>query len=447
MNLDIFQPRILAIGAVVEALGQSEEDTLRQALAEGWHKSLSPYLDGYRFSTGGLPPPVLGRVLQCLAWGAEVPPRICEADPWGEPFRYDREELWRQAALLTPRQRERGLIRAAAVARAERSFMDSGDDFGACAARVESIFRNDREAMYRVEGITAAQVEEWSLGTASRPGARRYHPGDWPAVLAPRSDDSVEGDPLIPLDMWAFFAALLLASEEIYTTATAYELVCAEADRVRCEPPPPLAVFERRARNEFTPELRQAVWNGALAAIVKFFEERERPAPEASSERDSTWERWMSYSHAQRKLGVTRAAAVRCVRRLVEDEGLSVRAASRIVAEERGFSASSVRRWHDACQAHAPQDWAAALVPRHGGGPAKAEIHPLAWEYFKRVHLDRSKPRLAMSYRRTQEAADANGWGELPSIDTLRRRLDAEVPLYMQELIREGQPEPREEDK
>ena len=180
-------------------------------------------------------------------------------------------------------------------------------------------------------------------------------------------------------------------------------------------------------------EVRAAILRAEAASLAPDSEAR----PRAGS--DALWERAASCSAAQRKRGMDRAAAVRSVRDLVEREGLSVHAAVGRVAPGEGVPARTLRRWHDACQAHAPQDWAAALVPRHGGGPAKAEIHPLAWEYFKRVHLDRSKPRLAMSYRRTQEAADANGWGELPSIDTLRRRLDAEIRPGVQILAREGE--------
>ncbi len=277
-----YEPAAATIAEVAAALGLPEDGMLRRSFAEGWYGSLLPRGNEWVFRTDDLPPDVLGSVLQWLAWGRKIPPQACETDPWGEPFHYDRWQIWRAAASLAPRLRERGRIRASAVALTERLYMDSGDgeEFPDVAARVAELFRDDSDLVFRIEGVTARQVEAWSLGAAGKPGARRYHPSDWPAVLAPRQDESED----LPLPRWAWesFAILLLDPDTRYATAEAYESICAMAKR-RKRSLPPLDAFERRARREFDRDLREAAWLGMKNAVAAHLEWRSRPAEAVDS--------------------------------------------------------------------------------------------------------------------------------------------------------------------
>ena len=426
----LYEPAAVSIADVAAALDLPEDAMLRRALAEGWHEALRPCgkpRDGYGFETGALPPGVLGKVLQWLSWGKKIPPRICERDPWGEPFRYDRDELWREYAALDPRQRRRGLVRAVAAATAEASWHDCGGEYGDAAALAAAASRVHADVLVRIEGITAARIEEWALDA---PGVRRYHPDDWAAVLAPRQDESE--DPSIPREMWEFFAVLLLCPDYRFDTAAAHGAICAQAKRFRRGRVPPLEDFERRARKEFTRDLLDSAWKGAENALRGFLDRRSEPADPGTA---ASWDLW---TLDQRAEGLFRGGLVRNVQALIDGGGLSARAAVRAVAGLEDVPAGSLRRWHAACKGRDREDWAEALIPRHGGGPRRAEIPPQAWEFLKRDYLDSSAPPFALSYRRACEAAAANGWGDLPSIDTVRRRFRAEVSLLVTQLIREG---------
>ena len=418
------EPSVLPLHDIAEALGKTEQEVLRQALLEDWIGRLGRFAGGLAIRIDDLPVHVLGRFLQWLSCDEEAPPRIYETDHRGEPFRYDREELWREAATLTPRQRERGRIRASAVATTESCFADSDWTFGMSARSAAKLFR-EASPVFRIEGITAEQIGEWSLGEEGRPGARSHHPDDWPAVLAPRRNDSDGSDPSIDEEDWVFFIALLLSPDTRFTGPEAYEAVCRRCEVFGLEEGlPPLDVFLRRARDELTCELREAAGKGVQQAISQFYERgptvKHLPGSAVSWARDE---------------GEERAASVRYVQDLVDD-GLSVHAAAMQAAPAEFVSARTLMRWHAACKGHPRRDWAAVLTPRREW----AKIHPEAWKRFKRDYLDRDRPSFALSYRRTRDAAAANGWGELPSIGTLRRRLAGELSPLAVELIRGESP-------
>ena len=153
-------------------------------------------------------------------------------------------------------------------------------------------------------------------------------------------------------------------------------------------------------------------------------EHNPNPSYRSGYDADELWLRAASRPANEREKGRARADAVYRVRTLMDREGASLHmAAERVAADLGDTSCRTLKRWCAACQDRAPQDWRAVLVPGRGGGRGKAAIDERAWRWFLKDHLDRSRPDLALSYRRTREAAEANGWGGLPSVDTFRRRV------------------------
>ena len=157
------------------------------------------------------------------------------------------------------------------------------------------------------------------------------------------------------------------------------------------------------------------------------------------------WKGWMTRTARQREIGLFRAGVIREAEALARDEGLPfLKAAKAVAARTDGVRWRRIRDWHygskgrPGARLYAPEDRPAALAPGHAGGTRRAAIPPQAWDFFCAHWLDRSRPSVADSYRRTREAAAANGWGELPSLRTFRRRALSDIAVEVRILKREG---------
>ena len=78
------------------------------------------------------------------------------------------------------------------------------------------------------------------------------------------------------------------------------------------------------------------------------------------------------------------------------------------------------------------------MIPGYAGRSNRSGIPQEAWDWFVSYFLNRSRPTVAEAYRRTREAAEANGWGELPSLKTFRRRVHTDISIQTRILEREG---------
>ncbi|EPB6723339.1 transposase domain-containing protein, partial [Vibrio fluvialis] len=89
-------------------------------------------------------------------------------------------------------------------------------------------------------------------------------------------------------------------------------------------------------------------------------------------------------------------------------------------------------------------DWAPALLPKHFESAqvhkknSFADVSPEAWEYFKADYLREEQPTYAKCYERLERVAVTKGW-TIPSLKSLTRRLEAEVPVQQRVLLREGE--------
>ena len=188
------------------------------------------------------------------------------------------------------------------------------------------------------------------------------------------------------------------------------------------------------------------------AAVARTEAAKAAPAPrearETSFEYDprglSKW--WVTRTAKQREAGLFRAGVILDAEALARDEGLPfLKAARKVAARTDGVRWRRIRDWYygskgrPGARLYAPEDRPAALAPGHAGGLRRAAIPPQAWDFFLAHWLDRSRPSVADSYRRTREAAAANGWGKLPSLGTLRRRARSDIPAAVRILKRHGE--------
>lgn len=110
-------------------------------------------------------------------------------------------------------------------------------------------------------------------------------------------------------------------------------------------------------------------------------------------------------------------------------------------AEGNRVSVRSVYDWFGLVAGIERADWLPFLAPQHRGKTgARAEMSPEAWEYFKADYLRQGPVRAEACYRRLQRMAKAEDWS-FPTLRTLMRRLESEVPVEVRTLLRKGEEE------
>lgn len=154
------------------------------------------------------------------------------------------------------------------------------------------------------------------------------------------------------------------------------------------------------------------------------------------------WQNWNNASDKQREKARERCEAVIAVAELL-DSGIDVLTAFDSVGEALSVAPASVRRWYYQVKNFDRSDWAAALVSQHGRSlearrKKEAECSSDAWDFFLADYLRPEQPALRTCYARLTEAAAAHGW-TIPSLSSLRRKLEREVPAEQVVLLREGE--------
>ena len=165
---------------------------------------------------------------------------------------------------------------------------------------------------------------------------------------------------------------------------------------------------------------------------------------------EELWERAAKLPARHREEGEFRARILREVEALMRGKGLSFVGAARRVAHENGRSFSAVRSWHygrkvngrrrRGARDYAPEDRAAALIPRHAeAGRPRRQFSAENGRLFNSLHLHERRPSVADSYRRVAEVAKANGQAdEMPSLRTVQSWVRKDIPGDVLDLTRKG---------
>ncbi len=121
------------------------------------------------------------------------------------------------------------------------------------------------------------------------------------------------------------------------------------------------------------------------------------------------------------------------------DQGVvsSQRQAALAVSTSDGVAYASLNRWLSKVWKQPRCYWLILLLDNYAGRAVTADCDPRAWDWYKGYYLTRKAPTHAITYRRLQEIAQAQGW-TIPAARTLERRLDADVSQFTQVLLRHG---------
>lgn len=198
-------------------------------------------------------------------------------------------------------------------------------------------------------------------------------------------------------------------------------------------------VAEQRARLAELNLAEEVARQVARDAGIQRREERAEPLPLSPAEWRERRERWEKLPAGMREESERRAKVLKRLDELLND-GQSKMAAFEAAAAESKDSTATLRRWLAKVRNQRPADWYLMLASAYTcEGAPEAELHPDAWVYIQAEWLVQSKPTLTAVCRRAQREAKRRGWGELPSIKTIKRRIDKELDHRMVVLMREGE--------
>lgn len=170
-----------------------------------------------------------------------------------------------------------------------------------------------------------------------------------------------------------------------------------------------------------------------------------RPAnPETDARIQAKWAEYRSAPEWRKQVAESRTDALADIERQRRKTGSLRKALAAVTnrlanADDRRASARTLIRWRGKVKGIPRAHWLPFLLPAERTGKARAVLHPAAFDAFKRNYLRLEQPAAEACYRRLQRHAASNpAWGELPSLDTIMRRLEEEVPAVQIVLRREG---------
>jgi hypothetical protein len=159
--------------------------------------------------------------------------------------------------------------------------------------------------------------------------------------------------------------------------------------------------------------------------------------------KENLWSRWSKANTKAHDKAKARVTAVQAVHAMVQN-GSSLMQAYEHISTEFDIALPTLRRYCAAVKGFESSDWLAVLLPKHqesatANRHAKlAPVSDAAWDYFKADYLRNEQPNATSCYDRMKLAAKEHGWS-YPSLDSLMRRLDLEVPRAQQVMLRQGE--------
>lgn len=172
-------------------------------------------------------------------------------------------------------------------------------------------------------------------------------------------------------------------------------------------------------------------------------------APKAERlDRESAWERLAKLPAGYKAKADERLAVIDQIEDLqrhglnkskaIEQVVMTAAREARAAGQEPPLKVATIYTWFARIEGVARADRVAYLAPEWTGRAADTEAcSPDAWEFYKGDYLRQSKPPAAGCYKRLLRVAANNGWS-VPSLKTLQRRLDREIPPPVQAYFRYG---------
>lgn len=168
------------------------------------------------------------------------------------------------------------------------------------------------------------------------------------------------------------------------------------------------------------------------------------PKPQAPRYcKEQLWANWKKANDKAHAKAMARAAAVKAVHALVAS-GSTLMQAYQHISDEFDIALPTLRRYCAMVKGFDDSDWLAVLLPKNQQSATEnragklAPVSALAWEVFKADYLRRERPTAAACYERLKLTARERDL-VVPSLDSLMRRMDMEVPHAQQVMLREGE--------
>lgn len=159
--------------------------------------------------------------------------------------------------------------------------------------------------------------------------------------------------------------------------------------------------------------------------------------------KEQLWANWSKANDKAHDKAKERVKAVQAVHALVAS-GSTLMQAYEHISAEFDIALPTLRRYCAAVKGFDDSDWLAVLVPKQQQAALEnrtgklAKVSEQAWEFFKADYLRNERPNAASCYERLKLAARDQNW-VVPSINSLMRRMDLEVPHIQQVMLREGE--------
>ncbi len=150
------------------------------------------------------------------------------------------------------------------------------------------------------------------------------------------------------------------------------------------------------------------------------------------------WAGWEKATNKQKAKATESVGACFAVDDLIKSGTGTVEAITK-VSEETGVSKGSIKRWYYKVRNFERSDWLPILLGNyHERVNRQAEFTPEAWEAFKADYFRLERPQLGTVYERLLVLADEHGW-QVPTISSIQRKIEREIPKIQQVLLREGE--------
>ncbi|MEI8396215.1 MAG: DNA-binding domain-containing protein [Rhodospirillaceae bacterium] len=144
----------------------------------------------------------------------------------------------------------------------------------------------------------------------------------------------------------------------------------------------------------------------------------QRRAGVAPAEADpALWDAFQRSAVANQEEAARRHPIIMALAAKIE-AGATLKAALAEMFRETGTSPASLNRWYSRVDGKPEADWLPLLAPDWKPGGRKADVSEDAWRFYAGWLGRPEKPKFAVAYRKTKEAAEFNGW-KLPSCSTM----------------------------
>lgn len=150
------------------------------------------------------------------------------------------------------------------------------------------------------------------------------------------------------------------------------------------------------------------------------------------------WSGWEDATAKQKARATEKVGGCFAVDDLV-NTGMGVVEAIETVAADTDVSTGSLKRWYYKVRNFERSDWLPILLGNYQPSKSRqADFDEQAWEAFKADYLRLERPQMGTCYERLKLIAAEHNW-TIPSLSSIKRKLEREVPMTQRVLLRQGE--------